>query len=259
MKVSELVKKIEKDYPLSSAYSFDNTGLNILDKDNEIKSILVCLDITIPAINEAKKLGANLIISHHPVVFNEYKNILNDPTSKRIKSLLSNQISAYSMHTNFDVNIKNGMGKLVYEKILDKKEIKKHDFIDILVKNKYALGDIITLRKSYSAIDLYKKVISKLNLEVNKTSYFDAKNDIRKIAIIPGSGSGDVDKVIDIKPDLFITSDLKHNQILDLIESGISYINATHYGLEKVFIDYIEKYLKSKIKTKIYAYKNELL
>lgn len=261
MKIKELIAKIENDFPTCSAMSFDNSGANIVEYDAELTAIVVTLDVTIDAIEYAKENNANLIISHHPIIFNVIKSINDDPLSKRIKILNKYGINAYSCHTNYDSNLLNGMGVNVLNKLFDKSSIEKHS---ILEKYKaqdidYGIGDIITLKSEMSYDDIKKVLIEKLALDEKKVSEYKVNDKIKKLIIIPGSGSGSIDLVIEEKPDLLVTSDLKHNQILDLTESGISYINATHYGLEKIFEESFVKYLSSKTDKKVYTIKNKLL
>ena len=101
MKIRDIIKYIEKRYPSKSALDFDNSGANIVSYDDEVKKILVCLDISYNAIKYAIDNNVNFIVSHHPIIFNEIKNINDDTLSKKIRLLLSNNISAYSVHTNF--------------------------------------------------------------------------------------------------------------------------------------------------------------
>ena len=262
MKVRELIKLIENDFPIESAMSFDNSGSNIVDYDDEINNILVCLDVTLDSIEMAKVKNANLIISHHPMIFNEIKNINNDPVSKRIKLLNKYGISAYSCHTNYDVNLKYGMGVNLLNKIFEKDDIKSHKLLETYnIQNiNYGIGDIIELNSTKTFDSILELLKSKLQLFDEKISFYKTKNDINKIIIIPGSGSGDIELVLNEMPDLIITSDLKHNNIIDLLDFNISYINATHYGLEKIFIDSFSNYLKEIYKnTNIFTFYNNNL
>lgn len=256
MRLKEIIKKINIDYPEEIAMDFDNTGLNIGDDEDNINNILVCLDVDMGAIKKAMDNKCNLIVSHHPLTFNSFKDITTDINSKRIKEVIKNNINLYSVHTNFDMNINKGMSKLVFDEI-GFKNSRKHSCIDEIIykKRKYGMGICFELFKSMDIDALYNKAIINLNLDNKKTSIYKVKDSIKKICIMPGSGRSDVNYVIKNKFDLYITSDLSHNDILDLVDSNISYINLTHYGLEKVFVDYMSKYL-SKIynKNKIYKY-----
>ena len=69
MKVSDIVSFFEQLAPLSYQESYDNSGLIIGDKQMEVKSILLTLDITPEIVNEALKIGANVIVAHHPLIF----------------------------------------------------------------------------------------------------------------------------------------------------------------------------------------------
>lgn len=255
MKISELIKKIESRYPTNSALDFDNPGAIIVEPKDNIKNIVVSLDVTLKAIDVADKNNANIIISHHPMIFHAIKRINIDPTANRIKKLIKNGINAYAIHTNFDANIKYGMGQAVLNLIFNKNEYEKHSYIEAYEVNriKYGIGDVIELKKGISFDNLSDKVFKKLDLTLEHASKYNNSNGklLKKIIIIPGSGSGNVDDVISEGADCLITSDLKHNQILDLMESGISYIDATHYGLEKVFVQVMTNYLKKICGSKI--------
>ena len=252
MKIRELINLIEKDFPTNSAMSFDNSGANMVDYGEELSEIVVCLDVTISTVEFAKQSGANLIISHHPLIFNEIKNINEDPVSKRIKLLNKYGISSYSVHTNFDSNLKHGMGINLLNKLFDKSMIKDHRILETYSVDgvDYGIGDITVFNKIINFDEILTIIKSKLELSDERMSYYKVKDGINKVIIIPGSGSSDVDLVISEKPDLLITSDLKHNQILDLTEEGISYINASHYGLEKVFIKSFSDYLVNDLNIK---------
>ena len=139
------------------------------------------------------------------------------------------------------------MGTNLVDLLFDKSLIKEQGILERYNVNdaEYGIGNIITFNKEYTFEELKNIFIEKLHLDTDKICYNIYKDSIKKLVIIPGSGSSDVDLVIKEKPDLVITSELKHNQILDLKESNISYFNASHYGLENIFIDSFYKYLIS--------------
>lgn len=99
MKVSEVLAHIESFAPLGLALSWDNVGLLIGERDWEVSQALVCLDVSANAVEEAIRLGCDLIISHHPLIFRPIKGI-NNPL--HIK-LIMNHIAVICLHTNLDV------------------------------------------------------------------------------------------------------------------------------------------------------------
>ena len=247
MLIKDLIKQIELDFPIVSSMDYDNSGANVVDYEATLTGVLVTLDITLKSIEYAKDNGINFIISHHPIIFNKIRNINNDPVAKRIKYLNKYEINAYSCHTNYDVNIKNGMGTNLINFLFDKSDIKEQRLLEkFKIKDEdYGIGNIITFKNKKSFDEVKNDIVKKLKLDSDKMSFYKCNDIINKIIIIPGSGSGEIDLVINEKPDLLITSDLKHNQILDLKESNISFFDATHYGLENVFIYSFYQYLNT--------------
>jgi dinuclear metal center YbgI/SA1388 family protein len=104
MKCGELIKKLEETYPPHMAAAWDNSGLVVGDRDQEVKTVYVAVDATDQVIEAAKEKKADLILTHHPMLFSSVKKVNTDDfTGRRIVKLLQNQMSCYAMHTNFDV------------------------------------------------------------------------------------------------------------------------------------------------------------
>lgn len=105
LKCGDIIHIMEKLAPKELAESWDNVGLNVGDKNSEIKKILIALDATSLVIDEAIEKNANMIITHHPLIlFNDLKNINPDsPIGEKIYKLIKNNISVYCAHTNLDI------------------------------------------------------------------------------------------------------------------------------------------------------------
>ena len=261
MKISEFVKKIEKTYPLNYCEEYDNSGLNIGCSNDSITNILVCLDIDINAIEYAINKKCNLIVSHHPLTFNSYKNILDDINSLRIKEVILNNINCYSLHTNFDSLFSSGMANAYIKKLNISNKIKKINILKKNNDNKSGVGFVIEFKKKISINNIYNLFIKKLDIKIDKTQIF-SKNSyllVNKVAVCPGSGRGLNNILLNNNIEVFLSSELSHNDILDLIDNNVSYINLTHYGSEKVFIEYIYKFIKTKYKLNVYKYYNEIM
>ncbi|MBS6833136.1 MAG: Nif3-like dinuclear metal center hexameric protein [Clostridiales bacterium] len=116
-KVKDIAKKIEELAPLSLAEPWDNVGLMVGDMNADISRVFVCLDVTSENAAAAIDCGANLIVSHHPLLFSPLKRISeNDVIGSTVMSLIRNDISVYSAHTNFD-NAIGGMNDILAEKL----------------------------------------------------------------------------------------------------------------------------------------------
>lgn len=104
MQIREIIKTIEKFAPPKIAWEKDNVGLQVGNPNQRVAKIFLTLDLTLHSLEEAKKNKCNLIITHHPLIFNPIKklNFENDSKSQLIRELIRNEISCYSAHTNFD-------------------------------------------------------------------------------------------------------------------------------------------------------------
>lgn len=121
LKLYELTEIIESIAPVQTQESYDNSGLIVGNKNDVITGALITLDITEDVINEAVKLGFNLIISHHPPIFKPLKRLTGSTTTERcIISAIRHGINLYAAHTNLDNSI-NGVNGILAEKLNLKK------------------------------------------------------------------------------------------------------------------------------------------
>ena len=117
MKLQEVTDYLEDCFPLSLQESYDNSGLLIGDKAMELKSVLICLDSTEDVVEEAIRKGANLIIAHHPIIFNGLKSLTGKTYIERVViRCIQNNIALYAIHTNLD-NHKQGVNAEIAKRI----------------------------------------------------------------------------------------------------------------------------------------------
>lgn len=103
MKVQDFVLLFESLYPTKLAEEWDNTGLLVGSMNSEVKKVLLCLDVTADTIVEAKRIKADLIVSHHPFIFKALKKIVDmDSKQKAVMDIIKADISVISLHTNLD-------------------------------------------------------------------------------------------------------------------------------------------------------------
>lgn len=117
LKIGDITKHLEQTAPLPLQEDYDNAGLLTGNKNQKIKGVLISLDATEAVIDEAIKLGYNLVISHHPIIFRGLKKITGSNYVERvIIKAIKNDIALYAIHTNLD-NIKNGVNKKIADKL----------------------------------------------------------------------------------------------------------------------------------------------
>lgn len=236
--VEDIAKYIEQIAPKYLMEDWDNSGFLVGNKNEKVSGIIVALDITQDVIKQAKKAGANMIVSHHPVIFNPIKEITNENNSI-IYELITNGINAYCAHTTLD-NAQGGVNDYLANKL----ELK-----DTLVLEEYkegqGTGRIGLLKRNMDAQELAAFV--KQRLEAEYIRYADAGNTIKKVAVVGGSGASFIDKAIDCGADALITGDIKHHDVLYCLEKGLTIIDATHFATEQIVKDRIFSHLQSQL------------
>lgn len=239
IKLKEIIESMEKIAPTYLKEDFDNVGLMVGDKEQTVKKVLLALDCTLDVIEEAKNLKVDLIITHHPLIFNRPKSITTDTIQgKKIIELIKNNISLYSSHTNLD-SVEGGLNQTIVEmlgfesnEILEKSKITSH-------KNA-GLGRMIRLDKEINLKDLIDIVKKKLN--INTLRVVEGNTKVKNIAVINGSGQSFLKQAVDEGADCIITGDTTYHFALDYKEMNISIIDTGHFGSEwLVFLKTMEK------------------
>ena len=218
---------------------------SISEKENEIKKVLVALDATDEVVEEAVNINANIIVTHHPMIFGSIKKV-NDDThlGSRIIKLIKNGIGHYAMHTNLDIAFGGVNDELA--KILDMKNVKVLSVSCEQEGKENGLG-------RYG--DITPKTLKEFALEIKEKLGLDGiriigdeDNIVSKAGLCTGAG---IEFMGDAKMsgcDVYITSDIKYHDSQKALEEGISLIDATHYGSENIIVPVIAKYIRENIK-----------
>lgn len=238
MKCSEIIEILEQLSPKRFACDWDNVGLMVGNPDAQIHKVLVTLDGDDAAIDKAVETGADLIITHHPLIFGQLKNVTaNGLTGRRIIRLIENHIGLYSMHTNFDV--KGGMAQLAADMI----GIKEGEVLEY-VCDEEGFGRVGSFEESLTVRQWAEKVKTLFGLP-HVSVFGDLDRSISRVAISPGSGKDFVQCSIEKGAQLLITGDINHHSGIDANAMGLEIIDAGHYGIEHIFIKYIGEYLET--------------
>ncbi len=235
IKLSEIINYLEEKFPKEYAEDFDNIGLLIGKSEKEVKGILISLDFSYEAVCEAKEKGANVIITHHPAIFNPIKEI-TDKTQlgKAIILAIENGISIYSVHTNLD-SAPGGLTDLIASKL----NLCAFENIE------GNLGRICTAPEG----ETIKTLCAKIKKELGVSNLFStAKCDrpIKTVALCNGGGGGElVDRVIG-RCDVYISGDLKHHEHLAFSCAKTDFIEIRHFDSEVPVCKLLCNLLKEK-------------
>ncbi len=258
--VGQVEQLIEKIAPRSWAEDWDNPGLLVGNSSRKVERIILSLDATLEVVEEAVQKKANLIISHHPLMFKPLKNLRSDQRPAIIPlTIFQKGISFYAAHTNLDQSELSS--SLTFAKVL---ELKTTEFLsltssEINTGKSRGYGIIGYLPQPVTLGELWGTFLTKINnvssncfpREYDLSSVRLAGNPaqkIKKVAIINGSGSSFVSKAIFQGADLFITGDIDYHGVLDSLEAGMAVGELGHFFSEIPMIKSLFEYL-SKDKT----------
>jgi dinuclear metal center YbgI/SA1388 family protein len=235
MNLIDIIKYFETKYPKELAYDWDNVGIQVGTLNIPAKKVLVTLDVSKEVVKEAIEKKVNMIISHHPLLFNPLDKIIFDtPRGWIIKNLIKHNITVYSAHTNYDT-AEGGMNDQFAE-ILGLNNISLLDEVDGIGR----YGDIEELDFQ----DLIKFIKSKLNVNSVKVIGNDTKK-VSRIGISGGSGSKHMYQAKYRGCDVYLTGDVTYHTALDAISAGITVIDIGHHA-EKIFIKAVAEELSKQ-------------
>lgn len=230
-KIIDFYKFIDSIAPFETQESWDNSGFLVGDGNKEIKKVMVALDVTEPVLNEAFEKGAQLIISHHPVIFGALKEI----HPKNIAFLAAEKgIAVISAHTCLD--IADGGVNDCLAAALGLENVEKVDDGEGLMR----MGE---LDVSLSCIDFVKYVAEKLN--VGGIKYTPTEKMIKKVAVCGGSGGDLYPAAISAGADAYVTANIKHNLFIDMRRDDFCVLDAGHFCTENTVIEPLAQKIKA--------------
>lgn len=247
----EVMDMIERVCPKKYALEWDNVGLLVGRDDKEVRSVYIALDATDEVIDAAVSSGADMLVTHHPLIFSGLKRIHNrDFIGKRILKLIQNDISYYAMHTNYDVC---RMGRLAGERMgfSDPEILEVTCEKDVTMENGavtavMGIGEIAELKKETTLGECAEAVKAAFDLD-NVKIYGDLNKKIGRAAICPGSGKSVMNEAVKKGADVLITGDIGHHEGIDAVAQGLAVIDAGHYGVEHIFVEDMAQYFDGNI------------
>lgn len=242
MILEELLDNLDELCPAEFAMDWDNSGLQTGRPDRPVRRVLIALDATSEVVDMAVREKADLILTHHPLIFKGIKRVTEDDfVGRRILTMAENRIACFAMHTNFDV-------LCMADAAADLLELNDRQVLEMTRQEwdqTEGIGRTGFLKKPMTLSELTEYVKTRFSLP-SLRCYGDPDLQVRKVSILPGSGGGEIGLALEQGAEVMITGDISHHTGIDALEQGIAVIDAGHYGLEKLFIPYMRKYLKKE-------------
>ena len=221
--VADILKFLDTLAPASMKMEWDNVGLICGSKSAEVSRVLVALDSFEGVCHEAQKIGAQLIITHHPLIFRPQKAITDETSIGRsIMLLCRSGISAVNAHTNLDV-APGGVNDVLAAK-LGLENVHVIDPVD-------GIGLLRCGNVQEQPLETFLATVTE-NLGCEGLRYVNSKKTVRKVAVGGGSCADEMMAALRAGCDTFVTSDVKYNQFWDAYDMGLNLIDAGHFYTE---------------------------
>lgn len=230
--VFDIYSYIDSFAPFDTALDWDNVGILVGDKSAAVTSAVVSLDITNSVADEARSLGAQLIISHHPVIFGGVKKVLSDGVVYRAASY---GLSCICAHTNLDKSPTFGVNTALCDAV---------GCVNSRVSEK---GEILFLADTPEPLtpkDFAEQI--KRRLGHGGVAFTDNSQMVSRVGVCSGGGGGEIYAAASEGCDGFVTGEIKHHELLFANEHGISVFVLGHFKSEDVVIEPLVKKLSEQ-------------
>ncbi len=229
--LKEVLSILDELAPFELAESWDNSGLQVGSYSQTIKKILVALDPTFEAVKKASSTGAQLLLTHHPLLFRGVSCIdLNTYPGDVICEAVKNDIAIVAAHTNLD-SAKTGINHHLAKEI-GLTGIEVLEPRELYGEGGYGIGVIGDLPEPSDLLSFSRLIKDLLGLDAAKIIGPD-ESIVKRIAVVGGSGRDFINTAVEKKADLLITGDIGHHDALTAKTLNISVIDAGHFRTER--------------------------
>jgi dinuclear metal center YbgI/SA1388 family protein len=241
LRVKDILDSLNTLAPFNLAEPWDNVGLLVGNPDQEVTAILAGLDPTTSLIDEAIVLGANTVITHHPVIFKALQAInTSAPDGRLLEKALTNRIAIIGCHTNFD-STHDGVSSILAEQL----GLGNHTPLIPTSRGNLpdaGLGRIGSYGTPLSPSEFLNRVLDVLGLDsVQVAGILPEK--ITTVAVCGGSGSEFAPQARTLGANVYLSAEIKHSTAIWSIESGFCVIDGTHFGTEKPAVAFLVRML----------------
>ncbi|MCD8376200.1 MAG: Nif3-like dinuclear metal center hexameric protein [Oscillospiraceae bacterium] len=239
----EIYEFLDGKAPFSTQLDFDNAGFLAGRGDLEVRRILVALDITEEVALEAARLEAQLVVSHHPLIWGGAKSVTGETvTGRRLLALLEHGTAAICAHTNLDM-APGGVNDTLAA-VLGLTETRfLQEYGTYADGRPYGLG--VQGRLGGGAVPL-KEFAAQVKAALGAASvrYEDAGKPVERVAVCGGSGGDLVEQALAAGCDTLVTADVRYDPFLDAHSMGLNLLDAGHYATEQVVCPVLAGWLR---------------
>lgn len=231
--VKDFYEFIDQIAPFAIQEGFDNAGFLAGRGDRQAEKVLVALDVTEAVVSEAAKWGAQLIVAHHPVIFQPVRSVTDEsPVGRVLLALAENRIAAICAHTNLDAaqaGVNDCLARAL--ELTDVGQLRQAGADD--QGRPYGIGRTGTAHRPGLSAAEYAAFVKEMLGSVS-VRFVDGGKPVHKVAVGGGACGSMMEDALARGCDTFITADLKYNNFLDARALGLNLMDAGHFPTENV-------------------------
>lgn len=238
MKIDEMRSFLDGRFPPVLQEKYDNAGGQVLFPEDDLTGVLVALDCGRAVIDEARALGCNLIVSHHPFFFRPIRSLSEgEGRSDVLFDLVCGRTSLYAAHTNLDKVYYDRLGEVMG--LSGMELLLKSDAPRVDGAREYGFGVVGVFDPSLSLGDLLARVCERLSLK-HVVYAGDPSASVRRCAVSGGACGGMIERMLrEHEVDCVITGDVGYHDVKTSLERNVPVIDAGHFGTERILLDFL--------------------
>lgn len=218
VKVGQILELLDGIAPFDGAEEWDNVGLLAGSREAEVDCVLCALDLTPQVLDEAIRRGAQMIVTHHPILFRARRNLCSDDAEGRLLcDLVRSGIALAAMHTNYD---------------------NAHPGVNDALAKKIGLTDVVPGESGMCAGGVEEMTFAALKRRVEEAlggcvrAYGDPNRRVRRVAVLGGAGEDYVGNALDMGADAYVTGEMAYHKGLSAVDEGLCVLEAGHAATE---------------------------
>lgn len=224
VRVGDIYAYIDAFAPFATQMDFDNAGLLVGDRDAEVRRILLALDATVEVVNEARRKGCQLLLTHHPLIFHPLRAVCpGDPTQETVAALVRKNIALICAHTNLDL-AQGG----VNDALMDRLGAQVTGGLE-------GVGELWMGRMGKLPEAMEPKAFAQRVKKALRTSSVRAvlgNRPVETIAVCGGAGGDLVSLAASLGADAYISAEAKHHEFLAAKALGLTFLDGGHFATE---------------------------
>lgn len=254
--VHDITAAIEAVAPLTLQESWDNSGMQVGPDTAPCTGVLVCVDVTPQVVDEAIRLGCNLIVSHHPLIFKGLKSITGaTPVERAVLKAITHGIAIYSSHTALD-NAPGGVSHAMAARLgVDVERV----LVPLAGRTDAGTGIVGTLPQALTPAQLVQRVKEAYGVPVVRCTAvgdsMDANTPVSRVAMCGGSGGPFIADAVKAGAQVYITGDVRYHDFADY-GGDILVMDIGHYESEQCTKDIFYQIITQKL-ANFAVYKSE--